>query len=530
MITAIEIENFKSIGTPLRVELKPITLLFGANSSGKSTILQCIHYAREVFDRRNLNADKTATGGKFVDLGGFRNFVHGRDLNKAITLKFDLDLKGVEIPTYVTDGGKMALSNYDFPEINKPIQSAKISITIAWSNFREEVYVQEYAVEINGAPLARITSQSGSPSVYINDINYRHEVFPAAMEDIAILAEAEQNISASNGIQKPIRYSFWAIENQQDALPNWNSSLQLAMMVEPGTMEDSSDGTARAAFSLMDVLITLLSHLVVGPGQLLRDTLQAFRYLGPIRETPPRGYTPPNTPDSSRWSSGLAAWDLLTNGSEKLVQKVSNWLSQPDRLNTNYRLERRRYKKLDISSPLVLSLVSGRAFDEADESRINLQDLPTESQVVLVSEKNGLDFLPHDIGIGISQLLPIVVAATESNESVVVIEQPELHVHPRIQSELGDLFIETSIDGQHEYLIETHSEHLILRILRRIRETSNGKPHNGVEVTGADIAVYFVKVDGDQTCISRIDIDSKGDFVQPWPDDFFEIDFYERFA
>ena len=178
----------------------------------------------------------------------------------------------------------------------------------------------------------------------------------------------------------------------------------------------------------------------------------------------------------------------------------------------------------------MLSLVSGRAFDEADESRINLQDLPTESQVVLVSEKNGLDFLPHDIGIGISQLLPIVVAATESNERVVVIEQPELHVHPRIQSELGDLFIETSIDGQHEYLIETHSEHLILRILRRIRETSNGKPHNGVEVTGADIAVYFVKVDGDQTCISRIDIDSKGDFVQPWPDDFFEIDFYERFA
>ena len=79
-------------------------------------------------------------------------------------------------------------------------------------------------------------------------------------------------------------------------------------------------------------------------------------------------------------------------------------------------------------------------------------------------------------------------------------------------------------------MIETHSEHLILRILRRIRETGKGNPHNGRPITGDDVAVYFVNQDAGHTVVRRIDIDKNGDFVQPWPDDFFEIDFYERFG
>jgi len=306
--------------------------------------------------------------------------------------------------------------------------------------------------------------------------------------------------------------------------------LPLAMMVEPGTDEAATAEMSQAAANFMDAVIAVFSHLIVGPGELLRDWLQSFRYLGPIRETPSRGYSPPRSPDPSRWASGIAAWDVLTNGSDRLVQMVSDWLSQTDRLNTRYRVERRRYKRLDLADPLALALASGRAFDEADAARINLNSLQTETQVVLVSEDNKLDLLPADVGIGISQILPVVVASAGDHDRLVVIEQPELHVHPRIQAELGDLFIETAVGGPHNYLIETHSEHLILRILRRIRETGESKPHNGVTVTGADVAVYYVSVEGERTRVRKIDIDKKGEFVQPWPDDFFEIDFYERFA
>ena len=59
MITAIGIENFKAVGKRQRLELKPLTLLFGPNSAGKSTVIQAIAYAREVFDRHNLDADRT---------------------------------------------------------------------------------------------------------------------------------------------------------------------------------------------------------------------------------------------------------------------------------------------------------------------------------------------------------------------------------------------------------------------------------------------------------------------------------------
>ena len=90
-ITAITIENFKGIKEPVRVELKPITLLFGPNSAGKSTIVQALHYALEIFERQNLNPDRTLLGGSSVDLGGFESLVHQHDLTLPVTLRFDIN-------------------------------------------------------------------------------------------------------------------------------------------------------------------------------------------------------------------------------------------------------------------------------------------------------------------------------------------------------------------------------------------------------------------------------------------------------
>ena len=91
-ITAITIENFKGIKGPVRVELKPVTLLFGPNSTGKSTIIQAFHYACEIFSQNNLDPHKTVTGGKIVDLGGFKNFVHNHDTTLPIKLRFDFEV------------------------------------------------------------------------------------------------------------------------------------------------------------------------------------------------------------------------------------------------------------------------------------------------------------------------------------------------------------------------------------------------------------------------------------------------------
>ena len=92
LITAIEIENFKGIGRPMRVDLRPITLLFGNNSAGKSTVLHALCYAHEILSHRNVDARKTDLGGDQIDLGGFPNLVHARDLTRAVRLRFELDL------------------------------------------------------------------------------------------------------------------------------------------------------------------------------------------------------------------------------------------------------------------------------------------------------------------------------------------------------------------------------------------------------------------------------------------------------
>ena len=87
LVTAITIENFKGISKPIKIDFKPITLLFGANSSGKSTIVQALHYAREIIERGNIDPGLTILGGSALDLGGFASLVHNRNLDLSISFR-----------------------------------------------------------------------------------------------------------------------------------------------------------------------------------------------------------------------------------------------------------------------------------------------------------------------------------------------------------------------------------------------------------------------------------------------------------
>ncbi len=91
---------------------------------------------------------------------------------------------------------------------------------------------------------------------------------------------------------------------------------------------------------------------------------------------------------------------------------------------------------------------------EKDEIEIFLQGFSTETEIALKDLNNELSVMPQDIGVGISQLFPVVVASVYFKEALISIEQPELHVHPRLQTELADLFIRNSINSGNQFLLE----------------------------------------------------------------------------
>lgn len=103
LIKSLALKNFKGFSEEVRIELCPITLLFGANSAGKSSVLQALQYIREILERQNVNADRTLQGGEAVDLGGFLNLVHGRDPQQEIEIEVGLELGESEIPELVPE-------------------------------------------------------------------------------------------------------------------------------------------------------------------------------------------------------------------------------------------------------------------------------------------------------------------------------------------------------------------------------------------------------------------------------------------
>ena len=85
--------------------------------------------------------------------------------------------------------------------------------------------------------------------------------------------------------------------------------------------------------------------------------------------------------------------------------------------------------------------------------------------------ENAVDVALSDVGFGISRILPLIVQGLAGQRQIITIEQPEVHLHPRLQADLSDLLASTVKEPRnHRYIIETHSEHLVLRMQRLIRE------------------------------------------------------------
>lgn len=581
MITSISIENFKGIRDRVKLDFRPITLLFGANSAGKSTVLHALHYAREVFERHNLDADQTIAGGKYIDLGGFRRLIHRDDDNAMaapetpIRLRIDVDVSRNGLKSFYPDIDDLIaktvadidlyredvqatfedirwLQDYRFDTLFNEITTAAVELEIGWSSTHECPYIVKNTIYLDGNPFVQLEANpqlrgvTARFSVTMPDPQKPEELMEVStlnhkcLRRFSDLARERQELPLDNssllevlleqcGGLLSFRPRQVDLDDLADALPPLDDALFFTPSMISPTGESEHDTRHAFHINLAEELVRALSQYIVGPCQLVRDQLKHFRYLGPLRDTLPRNYSAPRFPDPARWASGLGAWDTLDSGSDELVEEVGGWLGDEDKLDSRCTIERRRSVTLDYSHPIVRKLMSGRAFDDVEHDwSLDLSTTPTESRIVVVGN-SGIELHPHEVGIGISQVVPVIVTALDDGERMLAIEQPELHVHPRLQAAMGDLFIEAIATKNHRFIIETHSEHLILRLLRRIRETEAGKAPENRQLRTDDLGIYYLKQEGGTTHESRIDVDVKGEFIQPWPDDFFEIDFFERF-
>jgi predicted ATPase len=123
-----------------------------------------------------------------------------------------------------------------------------------------------------------------------------------------------------------------------------------------------------------------------------------------------------------------------------------------------------------------------------------------------------------DVGFGVSQVLPVIVEAFYVPAgSTVLIEQPEIHLHPRVEAKLADLFVD-AINAREDgaarncqFVIESHSEHLLRRLQLKIAEEAISKDQ---------VALYFVEQGDSGATLRPIEVDDYGN-IKNWPKDFF---------
>jgi predicted ATPase len=551
IITKLSLTNFKSFKDTQIIELAPVTLLFGPNSVGKSSVIMALFYCQQILERGHCNPQRIeALGGKFV--GGFKNLVYGRDLNRSIKIKVEYDKLGTIGSSYCeTHDLVMQMRSGEAPpllmdEPSRESNKVAVELQVSWSKAANTAYVSEYSVWLDDVFLGKVTSDQGLKNPVVSELNFDHKTvlpynnedwikdyvedgggplsniykgqFGLEVEDSGIPYEeyfTEDGMSSEFEFQVGSQFPV-GIGGISGALPILGKKLKTTLSL------DSDVATAISNEVLSEAFTSPLDNLL----KILTDSL----CIGPLRMIPDSTYQPNPYPSQSEWHNGLAAWDVLDKANIELLKQVDEWIRDEKHLNLGYgiaiKVEKQFAEIKKIGSvesynaveKQLESMITTDSFTNKREFEFDEQN--TNYKYTLWDADNRIDVLPCDIGVGISQLMPLVVAALSRKKGLIAIEQPELHVHPRVQVAIGDLLIQ--LDSTASFLIETHSEHLILRLRKRVRQTTeNELPEGFKPVRHDDISIVYFEPSAEGVIARRIKLDEDGEFTSKWPQGFF---------
>lgn len=441
MLTKLRIKNFKAWKDSGDIRLAPLTVLFGANSAGKTSIPQLLLLLKQTAEspdrQRALQLGDSRT---LVDAGTFDDVVHGHDL------------------------------------------TLPVEFTLGWS-LEQDLSVRDPLtnVEYSGDALEFSARLAADARHQPRTASFRYEL-RRGEQPVVDLAVSEKTDGKRQRKQpefdlSSFRYPLTRHPGRAWALP------------EPVRFYGFPDEVAayyqNAAFASDFVLE-------------LERVLKSLFYVGPLREYPKRLYL---------WSGEVP--DHVGVKGERAVEAI---LAASDRsFNSKPKQKTKPLPQLVAERLEAMGLIHDFQVKQLGEHR-------KEYEVLVRTSPKLPEVKLTDVGFGVSQVLPVIVECFYvPRRSIVIFEQPEIHLHPRVQADLADLFVdairarEGSVARDCQFIIESHSEHFLRRLQRRIAEE---------ELSEQDAALYFIHTEGAQARIEQLDVDAYGN-IRNWPENFF---------
>lgn len=435
MLTRLRFKNFKAWPDSGEIRLAPLTVLFGTNSAGKTSIPQLLLMLKQTAaspDRQR--ALQLGDSRSLVELGVYDDIVYRHDVTQPLDIELDW-----------TNG-----------------QSLDVQDSVSGTEYTGDRL--GFRVEIHG-------DKRHQPMVH----SFRYEL----SSDTRPVLDVEMR-RVDEGKKFELKSSQYKLVRQQGRA--WPLPEPLRFY---GFPDEVTAYYQNAAFTSDFVLA-------------LEKQLGSIFYVGPLRDFPSRLYL---------WSGEIP--EHVGIKGEKAIEAI---LAGQDRAFNLRPGERKKLLPELVASRLqAMGLIRDFKVAQLGKHR-------KEYEVLVKTGPHMPDVKLTDVGFGVSQVLPVVVECFYvPPRSVVIFEQPEIHLHPRVQAELADLFIDAiraREDGEPrdcQFIVESHSEHFLKRLQRRIAEE---------QLSADDTALYFVHSESNHARLEALDVDMFGN-ISNWPQGFF---------
>lgn len=532
MLRSIELQNFKCFGEPARIPIAPITLIFGQNSAGKSSILQAFYLLMQT--RRCGDGDIPllfrAENG-LADLGNFEELVYDHEYDsRCISIRVDVDF---ECPRTANEQTKRW-----FKSIDADTMGLKIAFQRA-NDGEVGLHAFELYVGNDAEPLARFECSGTLPDCDPDDpfapncftcvkLSRNPKYWACDFEGKAEQCRSIEEVKArwQRDLAEKMATSSPELVESEETFTRWMENLledmegassaeafadvyvarvarrELSFKVVrseyflPGTVCDKGHPQWDER-SLLEVSLGAPGKECSGsfiipcldPATLLLasacgvdDAVASLLALGPLRARPERFYMFSGSTPKGVGFNGERTAELLYR-SPDLLEEVNSWL---DQLDMSYAVE---VNKLEAKYASMFEL--------------RLKDMKRLGHPTVALS---------DVGFGVSQILPLVVQGLIAKSRTILVEQPEIHIHPALQAGLGTFLAHCVKTKNNRFIVETHSEHLILRLQRSIRR--------GI-LSHQDVSIICVSRGSNGSTTRQMRLDDRGEFIDDWPDGFF---------